>query len=280
MRMTSFLIGAAASVLGACGGAGGTAPTKVMDPAVKPTFTEVAISPRCAMPRASGSDHVAYVYTYGGGHKTPMAHAYKATGQGGEEYYVRQDVVVTRTDKPVYLILDSYNAVMWNVVAAPGAEISGVGVMSYEGSSVSGVPEGVDVGFLAFRGVPNKRCFNRSKGSRMTAQERAKATFEYNGYQATSNDLIEWAEDYKDGKVWWDRWVPKTFGKRIDETFNPRKEGGYVTFVGPQPEQPYQMTPVASVHVPDSIYPAWGTREEVLAEFDAIAQAELDALLN
>lgn len=279
MRITLFLFGVATLTLGACGDAGVGSSAKVMDPAVKPNFVEVAISPRCAMPRASSSDHIAYVYTYGGGHKTPMAHAYKATGQGGEEYHKRTDIVVTRTDKPVYLILDSYNSLMWNVVAAPGAQISGIGIMSYEGSSVSGVPEGVDVGFLAFRGVPNKKCFNRNRGSTVSVEERVRRAAE-NNYTAKASDRREWAQDLKDGVEWRNRWIPRTFGGTIDEYFDSRKESGYVVYIGDTPDQPYQMTPVRTVHVPDSVYPAWGTREEVLAEFDAIARKELEALMN
>ncbi|MEM1086684.1 MAG: hypothetical protein AAGH90_03075 [Pseudomonadota bacterium] len=248
MRLTSFLIAATALGLGACD-AGDAVKVGTMNPAVKPTFKEITISPLCAMPRASRSDHIVYAYSYGGGHKTPLAHAYKATGQGGEEYHVRQDIVVTRTDKPVYLVLDSYNAIMWNVVAAPGAKISGVSVTSYEGSSVAGVPERTKVGFLAFRGAPNTKCYNRDRTS----------------------------------KEWSTRWFPQTYGGRMDQGFNPSKDDGYITVVGPQPEQPYVMTPITAetvVHVPDTVHPAWGTREEVLAKFDAIAQAELDALLK
>lgn len=280
MRVSAFLLGAAALALGACGVAGGGSPANVMDPEVKPNFVEVAISPRCAMPRAGGSDHIGYVYTYGGGHKTPMAHAFKATGQGGEAYHKRIDLVVTRTDKPVYLLLDSYNALMWNIVAAPGAQISGVGVMSYEGSSVLGVPEGVDVGFLAFRGVSNKGCFNRDRGSALTARERAEKAFEFNGYEATSNDMRNWAQDYKNGNIWRNQWVPRTFGGTIDEYFSPRSDDGYVVYVGPKPDQPFEMPPILTVHVPDTVHPAWGTRDEVLAEFDAIARKELEALMN
>lgn len=249
MRITSILFGAAALTLSACGGSGATAKQPVMDPAVKPSFVEVAISPRCAMPRASRSDHIVYAYSYGGGRKTPMAHAYKATGQAGEEYHVRQDIVVTRTDKPVYLVLDSYNAIMWNIVAAPGTKISGVSVTSYEGSSVAGVPEGTKVGFLAFRGAPSTKCYNRDRTD----------------------------------KDWSTRWFPQTYGGRMDQGFNPRQEDGYVTYVGPTPEQPYVMAPITAetvVHVPGTVHPAWGTREEVLAKFDAIAREELEALMN
>ena len=279
MRITSFLIAVAALGLGACD-TGDAVKVGAMNPAVKPDFIEVAISPRCVMPRAKSGDHIAYVYTYGGGHRTPLAHAYKAAHQTGQEYHVRSDVVVTRTDKPVYLILDSYNALMWNVVAAPGARISGVSVMSYEGSSVSGVPDGVDVGFLAFRGVDNKRCFNRNKGSTVPVDERVKRAAE-NGYTATSSDRRKWAQDLKDSAEWRNRWVPRTFGGQISESLYPHQETGYVVHVGPQqPEAPYKMTPVTTVNVPDSIYPAWGTRDEVLAEFDAIARKELEALLN
>lgn len=279
MRVTHFFFGTAALLLASCSGASGTAKTAITDPAVKPNFVEVAISPRCVMPRASSNDHIAYIYTYGGGHKTPMAHAYKAEHQTGQEFHVRSDVVVTRTDKPVYLILDSYNALMWNIVVAPGAEVSGISVMSYEGSSVTGVPEGVDVGFLAFRGVANKKCFNRDRGSTVPVEERVKRAAE-NGYTAKDSDRREWAQDLKDGAEWRNRWVPRTFGGTIDENFYPRVESGHLSYVGPRPETPVQLTPITTVYVPDSVYPAWGTRKEVLAAFDAIARAELDALLN
>ncbi|MEL8055643.1 MAG: hypothetical protein AAGK66_05795 [Pseudomonadota bacterium] len=247
---------------------------------MKPAFTEVKISPRCAMPRAKSDDHIAYIRRYAGGYKTPLAHAYKAANERGTEFHKRFDVVVTRTDKPVYLILDSYDAIMWNIVAAPGAKISGIGVMSYEGSSLANLPEKTKIGFLAFRGVKEKKCFNRAQGSPLTAEESAARALEINRYEADARDMEKWRKEHELWKTYTSRWIPLTFGGQIDENLYPMRGDGDMVYVGPIPEEPFELTAVKTIHVPDSIYPAWGTRDEVLAEFDAIARKELDALLN
>jgi len=249
------------------------------DPAVKPEFISHNVSPRCRMPRASSGSHMAYVYSYGGGSKSPMAHAYKATHQSGVEYHQRTDVIVTETEVPVYLVLESYNAVLWNIQLAPGAQLEGVGVLSYEGGAVSGVPEGVDVGFLAFRGVENKRCFERGGGMVATdiRVERAAA----NNYTATARDRQNWDAEYRAAKTWRNRWVPQTFGARFDVEIFPDGSDDYdAVLVGPVPGTPIAPTPITKVHYPDHVHVAWGYRKDVLAEFDAIARRELETLMN
>lgn len=249
------------------------------DPAIKPEFVSHTVHPRCRMPRASSGSHMAYIYSYGGGFKSPMAHAYKKAHEGSVEYHQRTDVIVTETEVPVYLVLESYNAVLWNIQLAPGAQLEGVGVLSYEGGAVSGVPEGVDVGFLAFRGVENKRCFER--GGMMTPTDIRVERAAANNYTATASDRQNWDAEYRAAKTWRNRWVPQTFGARFDVEIFPDGSDDYdAVLVGPVPATPIAPTPIIRVHTPDHVHVAWGNRDEVLAEFDAIARQELEALMN
>lgn len=302
MMLKACALGLMALGLGACGGgsSGGVDPqtpihqaqglgdvafSQIMtsaaghDPAIKPEFVSHKISPRCRMPRASAGAHMAYVYSYGGGFRTPMAHAYKATHQSGVEYHQRTDVIVTETDAPVYLVLESYNAVLWNIQLAPGAQLQGVGVLSYEGGAVSGVPEGIDVGFLAFRGVGDKKCFKR--GGMMTPTDIRVERAAANNYTANASDRKKWDAEYKEAKSWRNSWVPRTFGARFDVEIFPDGSDDYdAVLVGPVPAAPIAPTSITRVHVPDHVHVAWGSRKDVLAEFDAIARRELEALMN
>lgn len=254
------------------------APKAALDPANVPVIETVKTSTRCVLPKAGRGARKVLVYGYSGGPASPMFHSYKETGQSAYQRAGRFDILVTETERPVYLVLASYNAVLWNLQLAPGAEIDGVSVLSYEGSALANGPQARRVGFLGYRGAPHSRC--HKLGKRPLKPEvsvaRAKAT---SGYVATRSDIERWQAEYRSAKDWAGRYVPLKIGAAIDlEIYPEGARGQYAILIGPVPEQPFAGQPVRTVQVADYVNPAWGTREEAFAQLDAIAVQALEEL--
>jgi hypothetical protein len=236
---------------------------------IAPEFEYVKLNARCAGPRATASAKVVRIYSYGGGSKSPLYHAYKTVKESSIKRYQRTDVVVTETAQPVYLILDSYNAVLWNLQLAEGVKLAGVAVNSYEGSAVANVPKGVRVGMAAFRGSDARKCWRKMPNT-LPAVQRAAAA-KNNNYNATSSDLAKWDEEYKKSKRVRAVDVPKWYGSKIDEDVFP-------ALVGPIPETPMEPKTISRVFIGNHVDVAWGPREDAQAALDELAMQQYEAL--
>ncbi len=253
-------------------------PKAALNPASVPVIEMVKTTTRCTLPKAGRGAMKVLVYGYSGGPRSPLFHSYKASRQSAYKRAARFDILVTETERPVYLVLASYTAVLWNLQLAPGAEIDGVSVLSYEGSAVANGPQARRVGFLGFRGAPHSKCYE--SGDRPlkpeTSAARAKAT---SGYIATSSDMARWEAEYRAARDWAGRYLPQKIGSAFDLKIYP--ETGYgaeVILIGPVPEQPFAGQPIHTVMVADYVNPAWGTRADAMAQLDAIAVQALEEM--
>ena len=248
-----------------------------MDPQAAPPIESIKIDKRCRMPRASRDAKIVYVYSYAGGTNSPLIHAYKSAFESGRERHGRTDIIVTETSQPVFLLLESYNSVLWHLQAAPGVEIDGVAVLSYEGSSLANGPDSRRVGFLGFRGVENHKCFKR--GGEPVPVELSVARAKENNYIADQSDRDEWNAKYRALMDWQGRYILQLIGGQIDEQIYRRGAGGFnAVLVGPVPETPFVGQAVTKLQVPDNLNVAWGLYEQAQQELDAIAQRELENL--
>lgn len=251
-------------------------PKILFDPAVMPPVETIPVGKRCSMPRASNGAKVVYINSYGGGERSPLHNSYKGK-EGSREHHKRIDIVITETEQPIYLLLDSYNSVLWNLQKAPGVEVDGVAIISYEPSSLLNGPKPNRVSFHGLRGYPGKRCYERG-GKPVSVKDRAAAA-RANGYEPTASDLQKYAETNREMKNWHERYIPRMIGKRIDEMIFPRNDGNYkAVMIGPIPATPIPGQPPEKLQVADYINVAWGTREAALQELDEIDQKALEDL--
>jgi hypothetical protein len=248
------------------------------DASAEIAFETVKLDPRCRLPRASSGDKVVWVYTYGSGFNSPLFHAYKSVKESGVKRYERSDIIVTETEQPVYLVLDSYNAVLWNLQVAEGAKISGVFVNSYEGAAVANVPKGVRVGMAAFRGSDAKNC-RRKMGKAASAEVRVAAAKDNTGYVASQRDIEKWTREYKEAQKRRATQVPKWIGSRIDADIFPNGSGGYAAaLIGPVPDALMQPTPITSVKIGDNVDAVWSDRETAMAYLDQLAIQQYESM--
>ncbi|MGB3627717.1 MAG: hypothetical protein WA989_17965, partial [Henriciella sp.] len=197
-------------------------------------FEFVDADPNCRMPRPSSRAKLAFVYTYGGGEKTPLQYVADSKNAGqlqsridrqrliagsmsdssfeqsamasqaaafargnSVEWVTRIDVLVTETDAPVFLVLTSYNAVMWNIQTASGADIDGIIVSAYEGGAIANGVDERRTGFMGFRGAPNLSCYLKGQGQPATVETRIAGAKELNPDFDASRYRDRWAEEYK-----------------------------------------------------------------------------------
>ncbi len=129
---------------------------------------EIAVLPNgnCRFPRAGDNESLRHVHISHGTQKTSVYQFSNEDIDKRAERYVstylkskgrlkhigeyRDDanlinVVVTKTDKPVYLVLTSQSHVIWNIQKAPDAAISRIALVGAKAVGVANVPEGTSV---------------------------------------------------------------------------------------------------------------------------------------
>lgn len=269
-------------------------------------FETIDAEPNCRMPRPSQAAKVAYVYTYGGGVKTPLhyiadgddaeqiaermamtkALAKQVSREGGfiegaiarefagmakgnaVEWATRVDVLVTETEAPVFLVLTSYNAVLWNIQLAPGAEIDGIVVSAYEGGAIANGTTPRRTGFMGFDGAPNRSCRLEGRGKPVPTEVRIAGArdlnpdFDPSGYQA------RWDAEYRDAQKFFAVELRQKIGKAPTWLLNDARGGSFqAVLVGPVPAEPFVQQPVTRLQVPSYVAPYWGTRKAAFKYF-------------
>lgn len=145
------------------------------------------------------------------------------------------DVIVTKTDKPVNLLLSTHDANLWVIHSAPGVKINSINVLSYQGAGV--IAPGMDPSKIKFivSNSENQKCRPNPKRS------------------GTDN------KSYQD----WQKWIRNKIG-RVETNFDTEYRLEAV-LVGPAPLEPIAASPMGGTVVVDqSRYESvfWGTREE------------------
>lgn len=281
-----------------------TTGTPSLSPSALPAqFEAVRTTSSCRMPRPSSAARVAYVYTYGGGNSVPMHHVnFKDTPEAAAERkrliqemkrnpdtrpknalqkeamafaagnaveMSRQvDVLVTETDAPVFLYLMSYDSILWNIQRAPGVEIDGIVVNSYDAGVIANGVDADRTGFISFANSPNSKCYVSGQGRAIPARERVAAAKKMNPNIDLSSYKKQWEAEYRENSVFFHSDLPRLIGARPDWVINDARGGKFqAVLVGPAPAAPFEAQPVTRLQVPSTITPFWGTRKDAFRTF-------------
>lgn len=268
-------------------------------------FEMVEAEPNCRMPRASSNARVAFVYFYGGGVKTPLQYVADAANAGqmqaqikrsrefakqaassgfqaaalaneaagfargnAVEWITRTDVLVTETDAPVFLVLTSYNAVLWNIQTAPGVEIDGIIVSAYEGGAIANGVDARRTGFMGFRGAPNKSCYIKGRGYPLPIEKWIENARAQNPDINIAEHRAGWEQKIREGRKFFNNELPRLIGKRPEWiiTHGPNT-GTRAILVGDVPAQPFEQQPITKLQLPSYVWPFWGTRSDAYKFF-------------
>lgn len=269
-------------------------------------FETVDAEPNCRMPRPGRDAKVAYVYTYGGGVKTPLHYiadgedadqiaarmaltkevAKQVSREGGfiegavarqfasfakgnsVEWATRVDVLVTETEAPVYLVLTSYNAILWNIQLAPGAQIDGIVVSAYEGGAIANGTSARRTGFMGFDGSPNRSCRLDGRGKPVPTEVRIAGAKDLNPDFDPRGYKERWDAEYLDAQKFFSVELRQKIGKAPTWLLNDARGGSFqAVLVGPRPEQPFAQQPITRLQVPSYVAPYWGTRKGAFKYF-------------
>ena len=274
------------------------------------SFEVVDAEPNCRMPRPSGDAKLAYVYTYGGGVPTPLQYIADgrdaaviaermqrtkalatfiaeegtftewAVARGAVGFFKgnavelarRVDVLVTETDTPVFLVLTSYDAILWNIQTAPGVEIDGIVVSGYEGGAIANGVSNRRTGFMGFDGAPNRTCYLKGRGRPIPVEERVAGAYKRNPDFDADHDMVSyelrWQQDYREGQRFFAETLTRMFGKNADWLLFDARGGVFdAVLIGSVPDQPFEQLPIERLQLPSYVEPFWGSREAAFEYF-------------
>jgi hypothetical protein len=147
------------------------------------------------------------------------------------------NVVVTETTAPVYLVLGSEDAVVWNIQAAPGVRISRIAVISGRAAAVANAPPNARISALA--GSWTRRC-----GAYPHRMPRDDWGFIVNAQSANgrSGSLEDIVRENKRDAAAYNAWLARTFGIRRGADFAGAL-GVSNVLMGPLPTSEEQRVP-------------------------------------
>ena len=272
---------------------------EVLSPDIQPAdFEPVSISSSCKMPRASRRAKVAYISLSGANTKGFVQHVHlneggrfqnsalrvpkgAATNFEGRmmvsefnkfqasnqlESTSRVDIVITETDAPVFLFVTNYNSVLWNIQLAPGAELDGIVVNSYEGGVVANGVSAARTGFRIFGENSDKRCYVKTYADIVSPEERAASAKEINPNIDLSRHKDEWESSFRAQKKFFSSGLKKLTGKTPDWIISGAKgvpvDTLRVVVIGPAPSEPIAFQPINRLQIPETIDAFWGSRRD------------------
>ncbi len=227
-------------------------------PAVKErpaSFEPIPARPRCGLPRPSNGAEIVRTYSYGGGSWSPL---YSVERRGelvmGSRNTRPARILVTETEKPVFLFLTSYDDRLWIIDVAPGATLDGVAISGYEHQAVLADIDPKRIGFATFRGqsdctiIPKPR---HVRGSGSVA--------------GLNQQQMEKMQDQRREDMKYDQWMASRIGKPTIEYFPSTLAA---LLVGPRPAQPLQLSSPEgrTVYVSEGAEVFWGSVDDIRAE--------------
>jgi hypothetical protein len=259
-----------------------------------------ALAGGCRKPKARAGAKAAYVDTYGGGVRAPLHHVnFRDTPEQAEErrrlmqdvkkgasgsalaseavafmagneaeWASRIDVLVTETEAPVFLYLSSYDPILWNIQLAPGAELDGVVVNSYDAGAIANGVDASRTAIVSFANSPDKRCYAEAPVRAIPVAQRIAAARKLNPDFKPGQYLKQWEEDYRKGQNF-NAEVRQLIGKRPDWIITRSADGNGINsvLVGPAPAAPFAVQPVTRLQIPAHITPYWGSRKDAMRVF-------------
>lgn len=281
-----------------------TTGTPALSPNTLPAqFETVRTTSSCRMPKPGSTARVAYIYTYGGGNSVPVHHVnFEDTPEAAAERkrliqamkrdpdtrpktamqkeamafaadnavaMSRQvDVLVTETGAPVFLYLTSYDSILWNIQRAPGVQIDGIVVNSYDAGVIANGVDADRTGFISFANSPNQKCYVSGQGRAIPTEERVASAKKMNPNIDLRSYRQQWDAEYRKNRTFFRSELPRLIGKRPEWIVNDARGGKFeAVLVGPPPATPFEAQPVTRLQIPSNITPFWGTRKDAFRNF-------------
>jgi hypothetical protein len=254
----------------------------------------------CRKPKARSGAKAAYVYTYGGGVHVPLHHVnshitpeqveerrrlikelkrgqpQSAIAQEASAFFAgnavewssRIDVLVTETEKPVFLYLSSYDPILWNIQLAPGATLDGVVVNSYDAGMVANGTDPERTALVSFDNSPGAKCYAEPPVRAVPVAQRIAAARKINPDFNPAPYMRQWEEDARKGQRF-NTETAQLIGKRPDWVITRSADGNGVNaiLVGPPPATPFALQPITRLQIPSHITTFWGTRKDAFKAF-------------
>jgi hypothetical protein len=208
-------------------------------PSAAPARIEPLDTSSCVMTKPAPDAIVRHVFVEQGAGAPPLFVLPQGASAGAEAARLRVvNVAVTETSAPVHLVLASERSVIWNIVAAPEARVSGVTALSGASLGVANAP--ADARIEALYGEALSRCevvpARRPQKDWGLAREAragglALARFEARNAQA---DV-------------YDAWVRKWFGAPSAEAPPIAPMSAGAVLVGPMPSSPAGRIPMKAL---------------------------------
>ena len=178
------------------------------------------------------------------------------------------DVLVTETEAPVYLVLTSYNAILWNIQLAPGAQIDGIVVSAYEGGAIANGTSARRTGFMGFDGSPNRSCRLDGRGKPVPTEVRIAGAKDLNPDFDPRGYKERWDAEYREAQKFFAVDLRQKIGKAPTWLLNDARGGSFqAVLVGPVPSEPFAQQPVTRLQIPSYVAPYWGTRKGAFKYF-------------
>jgi len=122
------------------------------------TFEALPAANRCRVVRPRGPALVVNVSAYEGEEVSRDRLWWTTPGTDYYEQIEQSEIIVTETERPVFLILGSYESILWKIHAAPGVQIDGVVAASLEPSLITGDVTPDRIGFVSRKLDGQKDC--------------------------------------------------------------------------------------------------------------------------
>lgn len=239
----------------------------------------------CSLPQPSEGAEVVYVELYSGFDDAPLFLVTRDDIKDVKRYIdARQehpdidrllnnstaqqvDVFVTETEKPVYLVLATYDETIWSLQLAEGVELDGIAIIGYEAQALAHAPENTRVGYVVYDDSPQGRCMTvpqRPVTDSWDAVERAKKQKHDHGFNKI---LKEARQDHRKFRGWLRGRVGPP-----DRTINAYRTAHVL--VGPKPATPLRYRPLTgtALSYTGNAIPIWGDEGDAAERIYELAQ--------
>jgi len=226
----------------------------------EPSYSVHPLSSACATPRPSPGAKIAYITVYGRGHDSALWRVSEQGPMVAIENVGNANVVITETERPVFLFVSSYDGDLWNIHLAPGAKLDGVVVSSYDPAFVAADIPRARAGFLQFRDSPNRKCYRRV--TRPFTVNEAVANVRP-GYKVTAEDRKRYAQAAREARSSM-TWAAQRFGRPDVHFANqlPTGENAQSYLIGPVPDKPVRAQPISQIIHSGTNDLFWGSTRE------------------
>lgn len=250
-------------------------------------LVKVRKSAGCSLPRPSADAEVVYVELYSGQDDAPLflvppgdietlrEHTEEETKRRALNKILRAtnarqvDVFVTEVEKPVYLVLATYDPTIWSLQLAEGVTLDGIAIIGYEPQALAHAPEQTRVSYIVHEDSPQRRCMtapHRPVNESWDAIERAKKQTHDRGFKKV---LKEARLDHTKFRKW--------MRGRVGPP--DRSIDAYQTahvLVGPKPATPVRYKPLtnSALSYSANAIAIWGDESNAAAVINDLAKNE------